>query len=438
MSQDPLNTHWFLNGDDVWGKFFFDNPTQPCPESVFRTSRGAGCSRGGVMSAREQNSGRGESMNKQKHRTKGTGFPGFSRSFSLVEFIPKDASENLWTPYFTLSEKIFREFNERGRLPNREAARRLLSTPNPLYTVKRWMVLDHTGSAIASASISYDTELSPDYDGSSHICQIQITVDPVYRRKKIGTRLLKYMIETANVMEKDTVRADADNSAGSEFCKYLRGKLIHKEVQHRSYLEDVDWQLVDDWCAKGRSRFPRTKIESFRACPEKDINEFCRIYTEMINQRPVGEIEEELVTTPESRRIEERNFRRREIEWHTMITREDDGRISAMTDIMYNPQEPYRVHQYFTGVLSRYRRRGLAKRLKAEMLSYIKEKFPDAEYITTTTAKENQPMRAINKQLGFMPKRTYHMFRWALQDLARRVNRVLSGSDPVSSLKKRQ
>jgi RimJ/RimL family protein N-acetyltransferase len=200
----------------------------------------------------------------------------------------------------------------------------------------------------------------------------------------------------------------------------------------------MDWRLVDDWCAKGRSRYPRTFIETFQECPEKDIDEFCRIYTEIINQRPVGDIQEELVTTPESRRIEERNFKRREIEWHTMISREHDGQISAMTDIMYNPQEPYRIHQYFTGVLGRYRRRGLAKRLKAEMLIYIKEKFSDAEYVTTTTAKENQPMRAINKQLGFVPKKTYQMFRWALQDLGQRVNKVLSALDQVSSLKKKQ
>jgi ribosomal protein S18 acetylase RimI-like enzyme len=381
--------------------------------------------------------GFGEKMKNEMEGKEKLPIPELSRSFSLVEFVPTEASENLWTAYFTLSEKIFRESDQRRRLPSREASKRLLLTPNPLYTVKRWMLLDHTESAIASASISYDTELSPDYDGSSHICQMQIAVDPAYRRKKIATRLLKYMIRTANALEKDTVRADADNPAGSEFCKYLRGKSIHKEVQHRSYLEDVDWQLVDDWRAKGRSRFPATRIESFQECPEKDIDEFCRIYTEMINQRPVGDIQEELVTTPESRRIEERNCKRREIEWHTMISREADGQISSMTDIMYNRREPYRIHQYFTGVLGRYRRRGLAKRLKAEMLIYIKEKFPDAEYVTTTTAKENQPMLAINKQLGFMPKKTYHMFRWSLQDLGRRVNKVLSASESISSLKKK-
>jgi GNAT superfamily N-acetyltransferase len=378
-------------------------------------------------------------MNDQNNWKKETlSIPGLSGSFSLAEFNPSNASKYLWAAYFTLSETIFREFNLRGRLPNRDIVKRLLSTPNPLYRVKRFIVLDKTESAAASASISYDTELSPDYEGSSHICKIQISVDRAFRRKKIATSLLKYMIQRANEMGKNIVRADADNPAGSEFCKFLRGELIHKEVQHRLYLEEVDWQLVENWCAKGRLRYPQTNIEFFQDCPEKDVVEFCRIYSKIINQRPVGDIQEELVTTPESRRIEERNFKRREIEWHTIISREHDNQISAMTDIMYNPEDLYSIHQYFTGVRGRYRMRGLAKRLKAEMLIYIKEKFPDAEYITTSTAKENQPMRAINKQLGFVPIKTYHMFRWELQDLDRRVNKVLSALDQANSLGKKQ
>jgi GNAT superfamily N-acetyltransferase len=360
---------------------------------------------------------------------------GLFGSFSLVEFIPKEASESLWAAYFSISEAIFREFNQRGRLPNREAVKRLISTPNPLYTVKKWLMLDEMESAIAFSSISYDTELSPDFETSSHICHFQIEVGPLHRRKKIATYLLTQMLERASALDKDTIRAEADNSTALGFCKYFGGESIHQEVQHRAYLEDVDWQLVDDWRAKGRSRSPRTTIESFQECPEKDIDEFCRIYTEIINQRPVGDIQEALVTTPESRRLEERNFKRRGIEWHTVISREHDGQISAMTDIMYNPQEPYRIRQYFTGVLGKYRRRGLAKRLKAEMLTCIRERFPEAEYITTTTAKENKPMRAINKQLGFMPQKTCTMFQWAIQDLDRRVAEVLWASRDVSYLK---
>ena len=355
--------------------------------------------------------------------------PGFFKPFSLMEFDPKQAPEKLWKAYFTISETIFREFDQRGRLPNREAERRRMSTTNPLYAVERWMVLNETGSAVALSSLSYDRQLSPDYEISSHIGQIQVAVVPSYRRKNIAAYILKHIVEKARNLGKDTVRADTDNPTGLGFCKYLKGERIHREVQHRLYLEDVDWHLTKDWLRKGRARSRLTTMEFFQDCPEKDIDEFCRIYTEIINQRPVGDIQEDLITTPESRRIEERSFKKRGIEWNTMIGREHDGQISGVTDIMFNPEEPFRVHQYFTGVLRKYRRRGLAKLLKAEMLMYIRERFPDAEYITTTTAKENKPMRAINKQLGFVPKKTYTMFQWSLDKLERRVHRILSVSD---------
>jgi len=364
--------------------------------------------------------------------------PGLSNSFSLVEFVPKVAAERFWSAYFSLSETVFHELNPKRRLPSRERVRSRLSTINPLYTVKRWIVLDERENAAASASLSYDTELSPDYETSSHIGHVQIEVLPLLRRKKIASGLMKQMIDKARDLGKDTVRADVDNPTGRAFCAHLRGELIHKEVQHRLYLEDAEWEVADQWREKGRKQFPEAGFETFQDCPEKDIDEFCRIYTEIINQRPVGDIQEALITTPESRRVEERNFKRRGTEWHTLISREPDGHISGMTDIMYNPHEPYRIQQYFTGVLARYRRRGLAKRLKAEMLYYIAERFPEAEYITTTTASDNKPMQAINRQLGFMPKKTYYMFRWVLQDLDRRVDKILSLSNSAHSIGKKR
>ena len=134
-------------------------------------------------------------------------------------------------------------------------------------------------------------------------------------------------------------------------------------------------------------------------------------------------MEQELITTPESRRIEESYLKKKGIDWYTLITREQDGRISGLTDIMYNPEEPHRVNQYFTGVLARYRRRGLAKRL-------IRNRFPDVEYVTTSTARTNRPMRSINKELGFQPTSTSFIFKWALADLEKQVDEILRGPGP--------
>lgn len=352
---------------------------------------------------------------------------GLPRAFSLVEFIPNEAADELWDAYFALSETIFRELKQKGRLPDRDVVRRLLKTPNPLYSVDRWMVLDKAKRAAAFASISYDTQISPDYKSNRHLCQIHISVIPLYRRKKIATILLKHLLKTAKLLEKTTLMTEVDNFLGLEFRKQLRGELVHEEIQYRLDMEDVNWQVVDEWRKRGRTKHWDTNMAFFQECPDEDIEEFSRVYTEIINQRPTGDMEEELITTPASRRIEERNLRKRGIEWYTMISREHDGQISGLTDIMYNPEEPHRLNQYFTGILVKYRRRGLAKRLKAEMIGVIKNKFPEVEYVTTTTARTNRPMRAINKELGFRPVKTCFMFQWPLRELKKQANGILAG-----------
>ncbi len=356
---------------------------------------------------------------------------GRSASFELVPFIPLQASEEVWQAYFTLSEMISREWDRRVHLPDRAVVRRQLSTTNPLFTVQRWLLLDDMFSAVASAWMSYDTELSPDYESSMQMCQMNISVTPAYRRKKIATQILQHLIDLALREGKNWVRAEVDNPLGLDFCRHFHGKKVHQEMQHRLYLEDVNWQSVETWIEQAKVKSPGTTVEFFKACPERDIEEFCRMYTEIINQRPIGDMKQELITTPQSRRIEEESLAKRGTDWYTMVSREQDNHLSGLTDIMHNTDEPYRIMQYFTGILSKHRRKGLAKRLKAEMLTHIRKHFPDVEYITTSTANENLPMRTINKQLGFQPQKTIFIFRWELPGLKRVVDEMLRKFDPL-------
>ncbi|MEZ4568023.1 MAG: GNAT family protein [Desulfobacterales bacterium] len=178
--------------------------------------------------------------------------------------------------------------------------------------------------------------------------------------------------------------------------------------------------------AKGRKKFPDTTFEFFQDCPAADIDAFCRTYTEIINERPTGDMQQTIITTPQSRRIEEENLKKKGVQWYTLISREKNGDISAMTDIMYHPREPHKITQYFTGVSARHRRKGLAKRLKAEMLYLMREKFPQVDYITTTMAPDNRPMQAINAKLGFKLRKTDYVYQWTLTDLEGQVTRLQS------------
>ena len=343
----------------------------------------------------------------------------------IQDFDPKTAPDELWPAFFSLSEAVFREFNPGSRLPDREVTRRRLLATNPLYTVNRNLVFDGQRNTVAFTHIAYDTELSPSYEHDRHIGQIYIRVASNWRRKRVASALLNILLDSAEAMGKDTIQIEADNIAGKSFCRSLKGEMVHQEVQHRLYMEEANQQTAAQWLAAGRKKFPDTQFILFRDCPDDIIDAFCRTYTEIINQRPTGEMEQTIVTLPESRRIEEQNMKKRGIEWYTLISRENNGEISGLTDIMFHPREPHKLVQYFTGVSARHRRKGLAKRLKAEMLVVIKEHFPDVEYITTTMAPDNRPMQSINAQLGFKSRKSTHMYQWALPDLRYQVNERL-------------
>ena len=350
-----------------------------------------------------------------------------STDLTLEDFIPREASEELWQAYFALSEAIFLESRPNARLPNRDAVKRLISATSPLYTVQRTLVFDRARTPVAFMYIAYDTELSPSYEHDAHVCQINVKVAKPFRRQGIALYLLRRLLDTAMALGKDTIQAEVDHPAGKDFCTALTGELVHEETRHRMYMEEADWEVAQEWLKKGKERFPETTFEFFRECPDGDIDAFCQTYTEIINERPTGEMDQTIITTPDSRQVEEQNMKKKGIEWYTMISREPGGEISALTDIMYNPKEPHKIVQYFTGVSARHRRKGLAKRIKAEMLFKVEEQFPDVEYITTTMAPDNAPMMAINEQLGFQSRQTTDMYQWALPDLSGQVDHRLHG-----------
>jgi RimJ/RimL family protein N-acetyltransferase len=353
-------------------------------------------------------------------------FEWISKELSYVPFIPEEASEELWAAYFTVSESVFREFNPKSRLPDRSMTKRRLSVASPLYATQRMIIFDESRTPVAAVSFSYDTERSPSYELDRNVCYINILIDKTFRRKRIATGLLKELLNTARQMKKNTIVAEVENITGRKFCEAFNGEIVHNEDQHRLYMEDVNWDVIGEWQAKGRKKFPDTTFDFFRDCSDADIEVFCRTYTEIINERPTGDMQQTIITTPESRKIEEQNMRKKGVEWYTLISREKDGDISGMTDIMFHPKEPHKIVQYFTGVSAKHRRKGLAKRLKSEMLHVIKEKFPDAEYIKTTMAPDNRPMQAINAQMGFKSRKKSYVYQWELPDLNKRVEQRLS------------
>ena len=78
----------------------------------------------------------------------------------------------------------------------------------------------------------------------------------------------------------------------------------------------------------------------------------------------------------------------------------DDNRAVGMTELPLNPVDPENLHTGFTGIARSHRRRGIATALKAAALTYAKE---TGAHTVSTGNEENNPMYAINLQMGFEP-----------------------------------
>ena len=106
---------------------------------------------------------------------------------------------------------------------------------------------------------------------------------------------------------------------------------------------------------------------------------------------------------------------------HTILTREPDGVISAITDMSWTPHRPTIIEQRFTGVRPDARGRGLGKWIKAAMLKHVHELYPQARWVTTENAGSNAPMLAINKRLGFREFRAGTEYQISRDAVAERI-----------------
>lgn len=285
----------------------------------------------------------------------------------------------------------------------REIALKELQNPHPHRERVRFLAwIDD--EIVGASEIGWMKEEAPGYEKNKHIGSIDVRVKREYRGQGIAKKLLVPVLEAS---EKNpnltTIFGGSWHDAGRSLCEKLGGKFSQEGAENRLELKDVDWNMIKEWNEKGLDIAKKEGItlQFFEDCPEDIIEEYCMVYQETMNQQPLGEYDGEITITPESRRLNEARQRERGLKWYTLITKEKDGRISGLTEILYHPSIPEKAFQNLTGVKQEYRGRGLGKLLKAHMLLWITEKFPEIKTIVTGNDVTNKPMLSINTRMGF-------------------------------------
>lgn len=276
---------------------------------------------------------------------------------------------------------------------------------HPEFKLNFYSVIDKGKNKFAG-SIMYGgfLETSASYEGNKHLIQFKIILLKEYRRKGIGTLVLRQIYEYAKEKNYSLLISDSEEEDGKAFLKAIGAQAALSGVENRLKLEDVDWDMVENWAKEGPKRSPETELKLVYSIPEDIIEAYSKVYSETLNQQPFGSLDvNDIVHTPEI--LRDTAKRRESLGWKhlTFYTVEPNGDISGLTEIEYRPQMETFAIQLLTGVQQKYRGRGIGKWLKAQMLLQIKEEFPKIKIIATGNATTNAPMLSINDRLGFKP-----------------------------------
>jgi mycothiol synthase len=267
---------------------------------------------------------------------------------------------------------------------------------------------------------------TPGHDSNKHLVWADLYVRPDHRRQGIGSSWLPVMLELMDTHGCTVLGIGTEETSGHAFLRWVGAEAKLVGAENRLKLADVDWKMVERWVGDGPKRSPQTKLEAYDGpLPEAMWDDFAPQLSGMLNTIPFENLDHgEIVVTPDHIRVFYARLEVGDERLHTMLTREPDGVISAITDTTWASHRASIIEQRFTGVRPDARGRGLGKWIKAAMLAHLHELYPQAQWVVTENAGSNAPMLAINKKLGFRQYRVATEYQITREGLAARVKRL--------------
>lgn len=343
-------------------------------------------------------------------------------SFEIVDIEPHSENDEQLNLFLDLGDKIRQEYFPKDPITLRDVSieRIKLQIPGILYIRKA--ILDKQRNLIlARLILKMFTEEHQEYQNNKHIAELDINVIKEYRDEGYADILFNEAVKIVkNYTKISVLEGCCIWQQEWDMWKKNGAKKTYSADINRVYLDEIDWNMMSEWRKEGleRAKVEEITLEIFEKCPEEIIDEYTALYYEILTLVPWGDLEwappEE---TPEYRRIKEERQAKMGKNWYTIVTKEKDGKISGLTEILHSPKEGYCVNQLLTGVKPEYRGRGLGKWLKAEMLFFIQKKLPEVTLIHTGNAEVNAPMFSINERMGFRRYLTDKCFTIKLEKL---------------------
>ena len=223
---------------------------------------------------------------------------------------------------------------------------------------------------------------------------LQLLVEPVGRRRGLGTALLDRVLDRCRELGVEALRSHHATAAGAAFAAHF-GAVDEQRIV-RSVL---DLRAADFPEAQAPDGF--RLVTWLRRVPDEHLAAVVRVRAAM-DDAPAPEGFDFPTATAEKVRAFEESLARREREMRLSVAIDAAGEIGAFTELRVSRGSALAVTDD-TGTVAPLRGKGLARAVKLESLRRLRDDHPTVEAVLTQNAEENAVMRHLNVSIGFRP-----------------------------------
>ena len=257
--------------------------------------------------------------------------------------------------------------------------------------------------------------------GWDHVLWTHVAVLPHARRQGLGRLLLDRAAAVAQLrgLRLVTGRTKDNVPAGAAFCAAMRAQQAMVAEENRLDLHNADRALIDRWLADGPRRAPAYRLLFVGGPTPPDLADEAASVLNVMNTAPRENLDvSDIRITPELLREHDEAASAMGAERRAYYAVDaESGKFVGLTDITVRPELPDRVWVGDTGVDPAHRGQGLGKWLKAAISQHILHDLPGVRWVITWNAGSNEPMLAINHDLGFRAVAVYTTWQVPVTEL---------------------